>query len=186
MKYLLNNLIIILFAASCTAIGGVKRAADALPGDLVWSKGLTADTAKITLRADIQVKNSNFSGLCILKRMKDELRGTVISEFGAKAFDFAVNGEGCRLLNVNRMLDKKYIKKTLEEDLYFLFEADSDQAPFHRKAKRLELNGTLTVSYKKKQIKKEPDGTVMLANLKYDIKYKFRKITEIDRNKTIL
>jgi hypothetical protein len=168
-------------------MNGIKRTANAVPSNMpVWSEGLMADTAKITFRVDIQVKNGSFSGLCILKRMENELRGSVINEFGIKAFDFAVNGEGCRLLDVSQMLDKKYIRKTVEEDLYFLFEADSDRAPFRRKAERFEHNGTLTVSYKKKQIEKESGGTVSLANLKYGIKYRFRKIADIDRNKTIL
>jgi hypothetical protein len=187
MKYLINSLIITLLIVSCTSIDGVKRAGNATSSDLpVWDDNLKADTAKITLRIDIQVKDNNFSGLCILKRIDNELKGTVINEFGAKAFDFAVNETGCKLFDVNYMLDKRYIRKTIEEDLYFLFEADNDSASFYTQEERFEQNNILIVRYKKKQVEKEPNGTVILTNLKYGIKYRFRKIIEIDRNKIIL
>lgn len=171
----------------CASIDGVKRSSDATSTDLpVWSDGLKIDTAKITLRVDIQVKDNHFSGLCILKRIDSELKGTVINEFGVKAFAFVVNDEKCTLLDVNQMLDKKYIKKTIEKDLYFLFEADNKETSFYAEEERFEQNNTLIVNYKKQQIEKEPDGTISLANLKYGIKYKLRKMIEIDRNKIIL
>jgi hypothetical protein len=176
-----------LLMAGCISISGVKRADNAIPSDLpVWDDNLETDTAKITLRIDIQIKDNSFSGLCILKRIDNILKGTVINEFGAKAFDFAVNAENCRLLDVNRMLGKKYIKKTIEKDLYFLFETDDRRAPFYKEEERFEQNNILVVNYKKKQIEKEPSGTVTLTNLKYGVKYKFRRIIEIDRNKIIL
>ncbi|MDR0835741.1 MAG: hypothetical protein LBN11_04060 [Tannerella sp.] len=187
MKYLLNSLTIFLFFTGCASINGVKRADNATSTDLqVWSDVLKTDTAKITLRIDIQVKDNTFSGLCILKRINNELKGTVINDFGAKAFDFIVNEENCRLLGVNQMLDKKYIRKTIEKDLHFLFEADNNATAFYREEERFEQNDTLIINYKKKQIKKEASGTITLSNLKYGIRYKFRNMIEIDRNKTIL
>jgi hypothetical protein len=186
MKYLISNLIILLIVG-CTSIEGVKRTADAVTSDLpVWSGILKTDTSKTALRVEIQTKDNTFSGLCLLKRLDHEWKGSVINEFGVKAFDFTVNGEECRLLDVHPMLDKKYIKKTVEEDIHFLFEADNDKTPLYRKAERFEQDNTLIVNYGKKQIEKKPGGTVTLSNLKYGIRYRFREIATIDRDKLIL
>jgi hypothetical protein len=144
------------------------------------------DTSKTTLRVEIQAKDNSFSGLCILKRFDNEMKGSVINEFGVKAFDFVVNDETCRLLDVNQMLDKKYIKKAVEEDLYFLFEADNENVPAYREVERFEQDDILIINYKKKQIEKKPNGTITLSNLKYGVKYTFRRVAEIDRDKLIL
>jgi hypothetical protein len=171
----------------CIVISGVKRASGATSTNLrVWNDSLKFDMEKVTLRMDIQIRKQHFSGLCILKKTDNKLKGTVINEFGAKAFDFTVDGIECKLLNINSMLDKKPVRKTIEDDLYFLFEADNNTASFYTEEERFEQYSMLIVNYKRKQIVKEPDGTVTLSNLKYGIKYKFRRITEIDRHKIIL
>jgi hypothetical protein len=176
-----------MMMTGCSSIDGVKRAQYAKPSDLrVWNDAIRQDTAKMTLRIDIQVKDKDFSGLCILKNMDNQLKGTVVNDMGAKAFDFILTGEGCQLLDVNSMLDKAYIIRTVEDDLHFLFEADNPESQFYADGERFEQDNLLIINYKKKQIVKEPSGAIVLSNLKYGVKYKLRRIAEIDRNKIIL
>ena len=186
-KYLITNLLIIMIMAGCSSIDGVKRAQYAEPSDLrVWNDSVRQDTAKTILRIDIKVKDKDFSGLCILKNIDNQLKGTVINEMGAKAFDFVITRENCRLSSVNSMLDKRYIIKTIESDLYFLFEADNPETSFYAAEERFKQDNLLIINYEKKQIIKEPSGAITLSNLKYGIKYQLRRILEIDRSKIIL
>jgi hypothetical protein len=176
-----------MLISGCTSIEGVKRTNQAVSSDRkVWSDSFFADTAKTTFRMDVNIKDRDISGLCVIKKFDEELKGSVINEFGAKIFDFVVNETKCKLQDVNPSLDKDYIRRTIEDDLYFLIEADNSKASFYNEEERFEQNDVLIINYKKKQIVKDPNGTVTLSNLKYGIRYKLRKLIDIDRNKLIL
>jgi hypothetical protein len=63
------------------------------------------------------------TGILIVKHVDGEWRGSLINEFGIKAFDFIAGKQRCRLLNTVSLLNKWYIRRTIESDLSFLFRA---------------------------------------------------------------
>ncbi|MDR2692216.1 MAG: hypothetical protein LBB73_08015 [Dysgonamonadaceae bacterium] len=66
----------------------------------------------------ISLKGKEISGIMAVKYVDNAWRGSMINEFGVKAFDFIAAEEGkCRLLNTVSFLDKWYIRKTVESDL---------------------------------------------------------------------
>ena len=67
----------------------------------------------------MQVKGQEVTGICVIDSVADGgLVGTVINEFGAKAFDFTYNNKGkVKVLNVVAFLDKWYIRCVLRRDL---------------------------------------------------------------------
>ena len=71
----------------------------------------------------IAFKNSSFSGICVVKQKDDIIVGTIVNEFGIRAFDFKMTDDRHRvkLLNVMKPLDKCLIRKTIAKDLKRLF-----------------------------------------------------------------
>ena len=109
-------------------------------------------------RTLIKIKQAELSGIIIVKYLNDEWRGTLVNEFGVKAFDFIARKGKSRLQNVIPFLDKWYIRKTIESDFaYLLWEAQ---------------NGDV----KGKSIIKLSNGEFILKNEKRDIEYLFRQI----------
>ena len=68
-------------------------------------------------------KNSSFSGICVVKQMEGTIVGTIVNEFGIRAFDFtaSLDRNHVKLLNVMKPLDKCLIRKTIAKDLKRLF-----------------------------------------------------------------
>lgn len=68
-------------------------------------------------------KKASFSGICVAKRMDGVIAGSIVNEFGIRAFDFKMSGDRRRvkLLNVMKPLDKCLIRKTIARDLKRLF-----------------------------------------------------------------
>ena len=71
----------------------------------------------------ITFKNASFSGICVVKRIDDIVAGSVVNEFGIRAFDFKMSGNRRRikLLNTMKPLDKCLIRKAIANDLKRLF-----------------------------------------------------------------
>jgi hypothetical protein len=171
-----------LLLAGCATPSGVKRRGKtaAPPMEMrVWTGDLRSEDRKNSYQVNIRVKETPVSGICILKKSDDGWRGTLMSEFGAKVFDFVISERKCTLLNVIPRMDKWYIRKTIAADLYFLFAADNPDVSFQRKTVRHEQDGTLFVNYgKKKSITRSPDGTLTMQNLAHHIFYSLRKTAE--------
>ena len=115
----------------------------------------------------------------------DTWRGTLMNEFGFKAFDFWTTNSRCELQDVQSMLDKWYIRRTIASDLHFLIECDHPQAPFAGKIVRYEQNNILVVSHGKKELTVLPDGTLRLVNRRHHLTYELRKLTETKTDNTI-
>lgn len=81
------------------------------------------DTAHVRkFKTRINFKTTELSGILIYKKMNDSVSaGSFINEFGIKGFDFTVSESRARLGYVFRILDKWYIRRTLETDLHFIF-----------------------------------------------------------------
>ncbi len=75
----------------------------------------------------ITFKNASFSGICVVKNIGTQIAGTIVNEFGIRAFDFTMSRDRrrVRLLNVMKPLDKCLIRKTIARDLKRLFSATS-------------------------------------------------------------
>lgn len=75
----------------------------------------------------ITFKNSSFSGICVVKQKDDIIVGTIVNEFGIRAFDFTVSldRKHVKLLNVMKTLDKCLVRKTIARDLRRLFSSSS-------------------------------------------------------------
>lgn len=73
----------------------------------------------------ITFKNASFSGICVVKNIGTQIAGTIVSEFGIRAFDFTMSQDRRRvkLLTVMKPLDKCLIRKAIARDLKRLFNA---------------------------------------------------------------
>lgn len=73
----------------------------------------------------ITFKNASFSGICVVKNIGTQMAGTIVNEFGIRAFDFTMSQDRRRvkLLNVMKPLDKCLIRKAIARDLKRLFNA---------------------------------------------------------------
>ena len=112
-------------------------------------------------RVTITIPKAEITGIMITKFMEDEWRGSMINEFGIKAFDFTVNNNKCSIINTVSFLNKWYIRKTIESDLAFLFGNVSEYR--QKKGKMLEIN----------------ENGFVLINEKRKIKYNFYSIENV-------
>ena len=83
------------------------------------------ETSRYTVA--ITFKNASFSGICVVKQKDDIIVGTIVNEFGIRAFDFTVSldRKHVKLLNVMKTLDKCLVRKTIARDLRRLFSSSS-------------------------------------------------------------
>lgn len=116
----------------------------------------TGEKAEYTF--SLQYKQYRFTGLCIMKKNDGGIAGSIINEFGIKAFDFVYESSTKRIqiLNVIGFMDKWYIKRTLKKDWKYLF-----AYPDVRKRE------------KKKRTVKVEDGQIVLENRKHALVYSF-------------
>lgn len=103
------------------------------------------------------------TGICLIKDVDGEVRGTIVNEFGIKALDFAYNKrrDKVKLQNVIKFMDRWYIKKVVKADIATLLRTENTQKQLRRR--------TLTVT---------PEGSVSLTNEKYNINYTFTPLTD--------
>ena len=187
LRFCMPYLLFALMVGCSSAVPVVKRSAGTRLSDFaVWTADLRSDQLTNSFRIVLKTPANSITGLCMIKKKDNEWHGTIINEMGMKAFDFIVADAKCELLNVISMMDKWYIKKTVAEDLLFLFNVDNPQTPFRKRIERFEQNGMKVVSYQKKQICITPDGAVRLVNPRRNLQYELRKMVEIDPNKVIL
>jgi hypothetical protein len=174
--------------AGCIAVSpAVKRTVTAKKTDApVWTGNIRSDSVKNSYRVTLTTPDNRITGLCILKKTGEEWRGTLVNEMGAKAFDFIVADDKCELFNVIPAMDKRYVKKTVAADLYYLFNVDNPQSVFHKQLERFEQNDSLVVNYRKKQLLVMPDGLILLMNNRRNLRYELKKIVEIDPDKVIM
>lgn len=141
----------ISFSLVCICLSA--QSIGALKGLFLFNK---EEKAKYTF--NLQYKQYRFTGLCIMKRDGKTIAGSVINEFGIKAFDFLYNpsNKRIRVLNVIGVMDKWYIKRTLKKDWKYL----------------LAYPDVGRRENKKRQIRVE-DGQIVFENLKRDLVYTF-------------
>ncbi|MBQ6203317.1 MAG: hypothetical protein IJK46_04415 [Prevotella sp.] len=114
----------------------------------------------------MQARGQELTGICMVSIAPDgNLTGTIVNEFGIKAFDFLINRGKVRLVNVMKPLDKWYIKKVLRKDFGFAF--------------RHIPQGKDTTE-KKQRITFPDNGEIIVDNDKYKIHYVFTPIAVSD------
>ena len=109
----------------------------------VWTPAMRSAEAKNTYRVRLRAAGRDLTGICVTKRVGDEWRGSLVNEFGSKAFDFVTTARRGTLLNVFPMMDRWYIRRTVAADLHFLFEVDNAEATFARRVERSERGDTI-------------------------------------------
>lgn len=114
---------------------------------------------------NLTFRQAGLTGICLLRDDGDLVLGSIVNEFGIKAFDFIYDKEKDRtkLANVLKMLDKWYLKRVIAADLSCLLRE-------HNKPRQLRKR-TLVCEV----------GKVRLENHKYDITYTFEPIDETER-----
>ncbi len=109
---------------------------------------------------------ADVTGISVIRREENRLLGSVVNEFGLKAFDFVYDArrQRVKLLNVAAMLDKWYIRKVLKKDLRFLFSC--------RTKRRAGSSRTLSTG--------DADGCITLENRRFGITYRFTPMMPAD------
>ncbi|MDR2414632.1 MAG: hypothetical protein LBD64_06570 [Odoribacteraceae bacterium] len=143
MKYLL------LISLCCAACLPTRQVTESIRQPAFDSRETTR------YQVTIQVRQALITGIMIVKHARDEWRGSLINEFGVKAFDFIVNGERCRVLNAISFLDRWYIRRVIASDITLLCGGRA------RKGKYLESL---------------PGGGFLLKNEKHHIIYTFKPV----------
>jgi hypothetical protein len=179
MKYFLVSSLILLFTGCATTAVENRSARISLENSRLWTEQLRDPENMNRYQVSIRFKENTITGMCMLRKNDEVWRGTLINEFGVKAFDFIVTPRKCELLNTISILNKWYIRRTIAGDLHFLFEIDNPDVAFQSKTMRTEQNGALVVALKKnKSIVRRPDNSLTLNNLKRKIVYSLNKIPE--------
>jgi len=181
MKYFLVSSLILLLTGCATSSAVKQTTGVSLVNNRLWTDELRNDEHLNRYQVSIQANGNHISGICMLKKSDGTWRGTLINEFGVKAFDFIVTLKKCELLHTISLLNKWYIRRTIANDLHFLFEIDNPDISFQKKTIRSinEQDGSLTIRYqKKKSITRMPDNSLILNNIKRKIVYSFNVLPD--------
>lgn len=115
----------------------------------------------------VNIRGREITGICIINISADSsIVGTVVNEFGLKAFDFSYSSEKARIFNVMSPLDKWYIRKILRNDFRFILS-------------NMFVNGDV-ISEKRRTMKKLPNGEITIENNRHKISYTFLPLIEIE------
>lgn len=112
----------------------------------------------------MQIRGQEMTSICIMDLSDEQdIVGTVMNEFGVKAFDFTFNGKKAKICNVVGPLDKWYIRKVLKADFTFLLS---------------NIRQGIDVTKKKRKLTFLPHGEIRFTNDKYNIHYVFTPLTD--------
>lgn len=113
----------------------------------------------------IQRKEMNITGICMMRRTGNDIIGSVVNEFGIKAFDFDYNidKKKVKLNNVVGFINKWYIRKILKGDLKYLFS--------YGKNMEKDKNRDLIIG---------ADKSIEMDNNKFHLKYVFTPLNDLN------
>ncbi|MDD4589308.1 MAG: hypothetical protein PHG06_02600 [Parabacteroides sp.] len=158
-SFLINFFLLILLAACSTDKTLISGEPLSLP---LWTTTLVQDSVMNTYQITLQIGEKNMTGICLLKKTGDKWNGSLINEFGIKAFDFTSDEGMTHLHHIVSFLDKWYIRRTIEQDLHYLFNIDA----------------TKTGNEKKRYIRRKSPTSFILVNRIHHIQYSFNRIPE--------
>ena len=111
----------------------------------------------------MQIRGQEMTSICIMNLSDgQDIVGTVMNEFGVKAFDFTFNGQKTKICNVVGPLNKWYIKKVLKGDFTFILS---------------HIRQGVDATKKKRKLTVLPNGEIRFTNDKYNIQYLFTPLT---------
>jgi len=113
----------------------------------------------------IQRKEMNITGICMMRSTGNDIIGSVVNEFGIKAFDFDYNidKKKVKLNNVVGFINKWYIRKILKGDLKYLFSY----------GKNMEKD-------KNRDVIIGADKSIEMDNNKFHLKYVFTPLNDLN------
>lgn len=99
---------------------------------------------------------ARLSGICVVKCMEGEVVGSLLNEFGIRAFDFRYDPKRgrVRLSNLTAFLDRWYIRRTLRRDLALLLQcgAVSGERVVRGRSIRLCEDGSLELNHMRRAL----------------------------------
>jgi len=105
----------------------------------------------------MQVRGMEITSICVMETAADgSIVGTVVNEFGIKAFDFTFANGKAKVFNVIGPLNKWYIRKVLKGDFTFLLSNMKKSGNVKKKKRRLTVT---------------PDGDIVMRNDRFKISY---------------
>lgn len=132
---------------------------------------------KNSFRFSFKVGEIDLSGIAVIKTDGSTVRGSIINEFGIKAFDFISSKDNCKLLNVISFMNKWYITKTIADDFQFLWQINNQNSKNYR---FIQIdNEWIIEKISCKKIRKQliiNNDCITLKNKKRNIVYTFTKI----------
>lgn len=140
----------LLLSAACASTHNASATGD----NQLLDKGKTSRYQLL-----IKVNQSEITGIMLLKYTENEWRGSLMNEFGVKAFDLTAAKGKCRLQHILPLLDKWYIRRAIASDFAFLFWNAGQGKPD-----------------KGKSVERLPDGAFLLKNEKRHITYLFQPV----------
>jgi len=96
---------------------------------LLWCQSLcaqralpTAEGEKARYRVFVEMPRGYVSGICILMREGESLKGSIFNEFGISAMDFtySLKNDKVKLHNLMKMRGRWYVRRVLRKDLRHL------------------------------------------------------------------
>ena len=113
----------------------------------------------------IQRKEMNITGICMMRHTGNDIIGSVVNEFGIKAFDFDYNidKKKVKLNNVVGFINKWYIRKILKGDLKYLFS--------YGKNMEKDTNRDVIIG---------ADKSIEMDNNKFHLKYVFTPLNDLN------
>ena len=111
----------------------------------------------------MQARGQEITGICMVSQSPNgKTTGTIVNEFGVKAFDFIINKGKVKIINVIKPLDRWYIRKVLKKDFGFAFQ---------------HIREGKDISVGKRRITFRENGDIAIDNDRYNIHYVFTPIT---------
>ena len=107
----------------------------------------------------MQVRGQDITSICIMNVASgNNIVGTIVNEFGVKAFDFTFSNGKAKVLNVVGPLNKWYIRKVLKGDFAFILSNIGTGKDAVKKKRRLMFL---------------PNGDICATNDRFKIRYTF-------------
>lgn len=159
-------LISILFASMANLFASASEQ-ELIPPDTLFR---FENSERVEYNFSLQFKNNTFTGVCVMKLMGQEIRGSIMNEFGVKAFDFVydTNSRSIDLRNVIGFMNRLLVKRTLKADWKYLLSFS-----------------TITKADKKRSIVVTERGEIIFKNKKRGIVYKLSPLNITDCNNDI-
>ena len=102
----------------------------------------------------------SLTGICLVRQTEEGLAGSVVNEFGIRAFDFTCRHDKVRIMNVLPQMNRWYIRRLLRADL------------------RILAASKVIDPGRRRQLACHQPDSLLLSNLKYHINYRFERIKE--------